>query len=98
MAAVEAGDGILTHIDVFTVPADRRQALVGALTETVKAAGTVPGWISAGIHKSFGGRQVADCVGFESAEAARRMLQRDTAVATSVATGRYAVAFTGSAP
>lgn len=58
----------------------------------------MPGWISAGIHKSFGGRQAADCVRFESAEAARRMLQRDTALATSVAAGRYAVALTGSAP
>lgn len=106
MAVIEAGGGVVTQINVFTVAPDRQEALVASLTETVKAASTVPGWISASIHRSFDGRQVTNYVQFESAEAARRVLrhlaeggylQRNTALATSVAPGQYEVAFAISA-
>ena len=102
MPVIAAGSGVVTHINVFTVLPEKQQALVDALTETVKAASAVPGWISASIHRSFDGRQVTNYVQFESQEAAQRVLrhlaaaghlQRNTALAQSVAPGQYEVVF-----
>lgn len=103
MATIEAGTGVVTHINVFTVSPEKQEVLVASLTETVNAASTVPGWISASIHKSFDGRQVTNYVQFESHEAAQRVLrhlaaggfiQRNAGLAESVAPGQYEVAFT----
>jgi heme-degrading monooxygenase HmoA len=102
MPVIVANDGRVTHINVFTVAPDRQQALVDSLIETVKAASTVPGWISASVHRSTDGRQVANYVQFDSAEAAQAVtrhllqtghIQRNTALG-SVAPGQYEVAFT----
>ena len=55
MPNIEIKDGVVTHINVFTVSPTKQQALVDSLTETVNAAKTVPGWVSASIHRSFDG-------------------------------------------
>lgn len=103
MPVIEAGDGTVTHINVFSVTPSNQQALVDSLTETVQAASTVPGWISASIHKSVDGSLVTNYVQFESREAAQAVLrhlaaggylQRNMALATSVAPGQYDVVFT----
>ena len=105
-AVIEANSGVVTHINVFTVLPENQQALADSLIETVKAASTVPGWISASVHKSFDGRQVTNYVQFESQAAAQAVLrhlaaggylQRNTGLAPSVAPGQYEVAFTLSA-
>lgn len=102
MPTIIAGTGTVTHINVFTVAPDRQDDLVRSLIETVRAASTMPGWVSASIHRSLDGRQVTNYVQFESAEAGRRvtqqllglgLIQRNTALGT-VAPGQYEVAFT----
>ena len=76
MPNIEIKDGVVTHINVFTVSPTKQQALVDSLTETVNAAKTVPGWVSASIHRSFDGTQVVNYVQFESNEAAQAVLRR----------------------
>ena len=59
MPTIEAKTGIVTHINVFTVPVEKQQQLVDQLIETVNAAKQVPGWISASIHRRPDGTHVA---------------------------------------
>lgn len=102
MPVIEAGKGVVTHINVFTVPVEKQQQLVDSLIETINAAKEVPGWISASIHRSFDGRQVVNYVQFESSSAAQAVLrhlaamghlQRNTALG-AVAPGQYEVVHT----
>ena len=102
MPSIEVGNGIVTHINVFTVAPERQDELVQSLVATVQAARAMPGWISASIHRSLDGRQVTNYVQFEGREAAQRitqqllamgLIQRNTAIGT-VSPGEYKVAFT----
>lgn len=102
MATIEVKDGVVTHINVFTVAPAKQQLLVDSLVETVRAAQTVPGWLSASIHRSFDGTQVVNYVQFESHEAAGAVLRhlavggylkRNTGLG-AVAGGQYEVVFT----
>jgi quinol monooxygenase YgiN len=104
MPTIEAGNSIVTHINVFTVEPGRQQELVDSLTETVKAARSMDGWISASIHRSFDGRSVANYVQFESHEAAQRvtrqlldmkLIQKNVAMG-SVQPGQYEVVYTAT--
>jgi quinol monooxygenase YgiN len=105
MPTIEVGNGVVTHVNVFTVPADRQQELVDALIETVKAARAVPGWLSASVHRSDDGTKVINYVQFASHEAAQAVLkhlaatghlQRNTSLGT-VLPGQYEVVYTLSA-
>src|SRR5262245_35136158 len=75
MPTIETASGVVTHINVFTVPREKQQLLVDALIETVREVRSVPGWISASIHRSFDGNQVVNYVQFESHEAAQAVLK-----------------------
>jgi hypothetical protein len=99
---IDAGNGVVTHINVFTVPVGKQQQLVDSLLETIEAAKGVPGWISASIHRSFDGKQVVNYVQFENQAAAQAVLkhlaaggylQRNTSLGT-VAPGQYEVVHT----
>jgi hypothetical protein len=101
MPSIDADNGVVTHVNVFTVLPGKQQALVDSLIATVNAAREVPGWLSASIHRSFDGRQVLNYVQFESQDAARRVLahlaqgghlQRNTALGT-VSPGQYEVVY-----
>ena len=100
--AIGAGNGVVTHINVFTVPAGKQQALVDSLIETVGAARVVPGWMSASVHRSYDGTQVVNYVQFEDHSAAQAVLrhlgsggflERNTSLG-SVAPGQYEVVYT----
>jgi hypothetical protein len=47
---IKANLGIVTQINVFTVPEGGQQALIEFLAEAAKFASSVPGWISASVH------------------------------------------------
>jgi hypothetical protein len=102
MPKIEAGNGVVTHINVFTAAPGKQQLLVDSLIETVKAAQSVPGWLSASIHRSFDGRHVVNYVQFESHEAAQAVLKhladtghlRKNLQLGSVAPGQYEVVHT----
>ena len=99
MPKIEAGSGVVTHINVFTVEPEKQQLLVDSLLETVREARSVPGWLSASIHRSFDGRQVVNYVQFASHEAAQAVLRHIAATGHlrknlqlgSVAPGQYEV-------
>ena len=102
MPVIAAGKGIVTHINVFTVTPDKQQLLVDSLTETVKAARSVQGWLSASIHRSHDGTRVVNYVQYESRDAAQAVLKhlaaggylkRNTELGT-VAPGQYDVVYT----
>ena len=104
MPTIDADAGIVTHINTFSVSPGKQQALIDSLTETVNAARSMPGWISASIHRSYDGRSVVNYVQFESHEAAqevnRRLLalgliQKNTRIA-SVVPAQFEVAYTAS--
>jgi len=102
MPVITANAGVVTHINVFTVPPEKQQQLVDSLIETVNAARSVPGWLSASIHRSPDGTCVVNYVQYESQEAAQAVLRhlaaggylrRNTALG-SVAPGQYEVVYT----
>jgi antibiotic biosynthesis monooxygenase (ABM) superfamily enzyme len=102
MPTIEAGTGVVTHINTFEVDPENQDALVRSLTETVAAARDMPGWISASIHRSYDGRRVINYVQFESHEAAQRvtrellrlgLIQKNTAIGR-VIPGQYQVVHT----
>lgn len=102
MPTIAAKTGVVTHINVFTVPQEKQQQLIDHLIETVNAARQVPGWISASIHRSPDGMHVANYVQYESQEAAQAVLrhllaeghlERNTSLGI-VAPGQYEVVYT----
>ena len=76
MPVINANTGIVTQINVFTVPEGGQQALVEFLVEAAKFASTTPGWISASVHRSRDGTRVVNYAQSESLEAAKRIIER----------------------
>jgi len=56
MPIIRANAGIVTQINVFTVPDGGQQVMIDTLSEAATFARTVPGWISASLHRSLDGR------------------------------------------
>lgn len=76
MPIIRANAGIITQINVFTVPAGGQQALVDFLAEAAAFAAETPGWLSASLHQSRDGTRVVNYAQSESPEAARRVIER----------------------
>jgi heme-degrading monooxygenase HmoA len=71
---------LVTLINVFTVEPMHQQELVDLLVEaTEKVMRTIPGFISANIHKSFDGTKVVNYAQWESREAFEAMLRNEEA-------------------
>jgi heme-degrading monooxygenase HmoA len=73
---IRANAGIITQINVFTVPDGNQQALIELLADSARFAKTVPGWISASLHRSLDGTRVVNYAQSESLEAAQRIFHR----------------------
>lgn len=102
MPVIESDKGVITQINVFTVPPEHQQALVDLLIEAAGSVRDVPGWISCSLHKSLDGTRVvnyAQCESHEAWEAvmakliAGGYLERNKALG-SAAPGLYEVAYT----
>ena len=76
MPIIRANTGIVTQINVFTVPEGGQDALIDYLAEAAKFASTTPGWISASLHRSRDGTRVVNYAQTESPEAAKHVIQR----------------------
>jgi hypothetical protein len=74
MPTIRVDAGVVTQINTFTVPAGGQDALVALLTEAAEFARTVPGWISASIHRSLDGTRVVNYAQSENIEAAQRVI------------------------
>ena len=58
MPTIEAKTGVVTQINVFTVPEGGQQALIDLLIESAQACSHVDGWLSASPHRSLDGTHV----------------------------------------
>jgi hypothetical protein len=73
---IKANTGVITQINIFTVPEGGQQALIDLLAESARFASTTPGWISASVHRSCDGIRVVNYAQSESLEAAKRIIER----------------------
>ncbi|WP_338829721.1 antibiotic biosynthesis monooxygenase family protein [Bradyrhizobium sp. 27S5] len=76
MPIIRANSGIVTQINVFTVPEGRQQALIDHLAESARFASGTPGWLSASLHRSQDGTRVVNYAQTESLDAARSVIGR----------------------
>jgi hypothetical protein len=76
MPTINAHTGIVTQINVFTVPQGGQQALIDLLKDAAKFASSTPGWLSASIHRSGDGTRVVNYAQSESIEVAQRIIER----------------------
>jgi len=76
MPTIQSNTGIITQINVFTVPDGGQQPLIDLLAESARFASSSPGWISASIHRSCDGTRVVNYAQSESLEAAQRLIAR----------------------
>ena len=60
MPTIEAKTGVITQINVFTVPEGGQDALIDLLTQAAQACSTVEGWLSASVHRSLDGTRVVN--------------------------------------
>lgn len=76
MPIIRANAGIITQINVFTVPMGGQQALIDHLSEAARFSRDTPGWLSASLHRSQDGTRVVNYAQSESPEAAQRVITR----------------------
>jgi quinol monooxygenase YgiN len=60
MPTIQANTGIITQINVFTVPPGAQQALIDMLDEAARSCGTIDGWLSASLHRSLDGTRIVN--------------------------------------
>jgi antibiotic biosynthesis monooxygenase (ABM) superfamily enzyme len=73
---INANTGIVTQINVFTVPEGRQQSLIDFLKEAAQFASSTPGWLSASVHRSLDGTRVVNYAQSENLDAAQRIIER----------------------
>lgn len=76
MPFIRTNAGIVTQINTFTVPTGGQQGLIDLLSEAAQFASTVPGWMSASLHKSHDGTRVVNYAQSESLESAALVIDR----------------------
>lgn len=76
MPLIQADTGVITQINVFTVPPERQQGLIDHLVEAAACAREDPGWLSASLHRSLDGTKVANYAQSESLESANAIIAR----------------------
>lgn len=75
MPIIRADTGIITQINVFTVPEGGQQALIDLLREAAMSCRSVPGWMSASLHRSLDGTRVVNYAQAQDQAAMRRVFE-----------------------
>lgn len=60
MPTIEANSGVITQINVFTVPEGGQQALIDLLADAARSCSAIDGWMSASLHRSLDGTRVVN--------------------------------------
>jgi hypothetical protein len=76
MPIIRANSGVITQINVFTVPEGGQDALIELLSEAARFSRETPGWLSASLHKSRDGSRVLNYAQSESPAAAQAVIER----------------------
>jgi hypothetical protein len=79
MPTIEAKTGVVTQINVFTVPEGGQQALIDLLAEAARACSQVEGWMSASLHRSLDGTRVVNYAQARDQAAMQRVFEALTA-------------------
>lgn len=74
MPIIRANSGIVTQINVFTVPPGGQEPLLDFLQHAAMVASDVPGWLSASLHRSQDGTRVVNYAQSESPAAAQAVI------------------------
>ncbi len=102
MPKIEADTGVITQINVFTVPEGGQQVLIDLLVEAAQTCSHVDGWMSASLHRCLDGKRVVNYAQARDQAAMRRVfetlqaggfLERNKALGTAHP-GLYEVVFT----
>ena len=81
MTTIATERKILTLINVFTVRPEKQQQLINVLVEAGESVmKTLPGFISANLHRSLDGTKVTNYAQWESREAWEAMLHNPLAI------------------
>ncbi|MET2827474.1 antibiotic biosynthesis monooxygenase family protein [Mesorhizobium shangrilense] len=75
MPIIRANTGVITQINVFTVPEGGQQALIGLLREAAASCRAVPGWMSASLHRGLDGSRVVNYAQARDEAAMRRVFK-----------------------
>ncbi|HJV42243.1 antibiotic biosynthesis monooxygenase family protein [Caulobacter sp.] len=76
MPLIRAETGVITQINVFTVPPGGQQALIDHLAQAAVYAREEPGWLSASLHRSLDGTRVVNYAQSADLDAARAVIER----------------------
>jgi hypothetical protein len=86
MIKIRANAGVITQINVFTVPPGGQRALVDVLGDAVACAREQPGWLSASLHMSLDGTRVVNYAQSDSLASAEAVVTRLKMAASLIAT------------
>ena len=90
MPIIRVDTGVITQINVFTVPEGGQAAMIDHLTKAAQCAAQEEGWLSASLHRSLDGTRVvnyAQSVSLEAAQAVIARLRREGFIARNQAYG-----------
>jgi hypothetical protein len=76
MIKIRASAGVITQINVFTVPPGGQRALVDVLGDAVACAREEPGWLSASLHMSMDGTRIVNYAQSDSLASAEAVVTR----------------------
>jgi hypothetical protein len=74
MPIIVPDTGIITQINVFTVPPGAQQPLIEHLSRSAAVAAEVDGWLSASLHRSLDGTRVVNYAQSADRDAAARVI------------------------
>ncbi|HEY3835233.1 MAG TPA: hypothetical protein VGL72_01615 [Bryobacteraceae bacterium] len=75
MPLIQAKQGIITQVNVFTCEERNQQPLMDVLIDSARCVCHLPGWLSANIHRGLDGKSVVNYAQCESYEAAQRVIE-----------------------
>ena len=75
MPIIRADTGVITQINVFTVPEGGQQALIDLLREAAMGCRGIPGWMSASLHRSLDGTRVVNYAQAQDQAAMQRVFE-----------------------
>lgn len=75
MPTIKAKTGLITQINVFTVPPHGQEPLIELLKEAATSCRSVPGWRSASLHRSLDGTRVVNYAQAEDESAMNRVFE-----------------------
>ncbi|MDF7776329.1 antibiotic biosynthesis monooxygenase [Sphingomonas sp. AOB5] len=76
MPIILSATGVVTQINLFTVPEGGQAAMIEQLARGVAVAREVPGWRSASLHRSLDGTRVVNYAQSDSLDAALAVIER----------------------